>query len=110
MSDGNVRILRDIVLDVVMDGKTQPVMFERGCFYPVIKVEKDNGYFNLYFTNGTVAKGVAGEVFTNCGYVPVTRVKADETVAMIPTLKLKPVEPPVEPTEPGTQKGTVISG
>ena len=63
-----IRIIKEALLDVLMDEKVQTVYFEVGIYHPVHKIEKDpNGFCNLFFANGAVARGVFKDVFENYG-------------------------------------------
>lgn len=61
-----IRMTTDAVFKVVIDGEEQDVIFEHGCFYDVEKIEECDGYCDIQFKNGIVAKGVARDTFFNC--------------------------------------------
>jgi len=74
----DIRIVKNIVLAVDMGGETQDVLFEYGSIYSTTQIEQDpKGFCNIFFANGTVARGVSNHTFHNYN-TPVVDIPAIE--------------------------------
>ena len=84
----SIRFVQNVNLQVLFNGEPNMVPFSTGEIYDVIRIEKEKGctenayaYNDIYMPDGSVIKGVAGEVFENMGgRVPVEFVEVIEDV------------------------------
>lgn len=109
MSD--IRMLKNVILDVEFDGQVSQVVFAFGETHKTDKIERseEEGYCNVFFSNGAIVRGISNDLFFNYGtpIIPVSNVSAGtllevaSPVEELPTL-LKGTQASVESTESGS--------
>lgn len=100
-----IRFVRNINLKVEYDGAEEMVPFGAGDIFNATKIEVDGeGFNNIHMPDGSVIRGVSGEVFENMGgKVPVSQV---ESVEVAPENEEFEVEAPE--VQPAVLDGTML--
>lgn len=107
----SIRFLQNVVLESTTG---EQINVDFGNIYLVDKlVDKEDGYFDIYFENGNVVNDVSGEIFGTMGKVRVeTLDNKEEPVNEEPEQSAEePAEQPVEqPTNPEPAIEEELSG